>query len=182
MKKDDQKIGEELEEEFEDEEDIDWGEIIAEEIKRRRIRRLRRWIVGLLIYVGSLALLFSQVRLAIMETPSIPYRVCLQVFNLTPHKGDLCVFEKRGFAVFKYLAATEGDRVSNVRDDIFINGEFVCHADRREGLTPADDFTVPAGYVFVLGSHEESFDSRYREFGLVKLSELKGRALGLWKW
>ncbi|MDR2107641.1 MAG: S26 family signal peptidase [Holosporaceae bacterium] len=40
---------------------------------------------------------------------------------------------------------------------------------------------MPEGYAFVAGSHQYSFDSRYKEFGFVDLKDIRGRAIGICK-
>jgi signal peptidase I len=182
MKNDDE-IGEEFEEESEENEDFEWEEIFRKEVKREIFRRkCKRYGIGAAIYVGFLALFFSQARFVALDSPSIPYRLCLQIFRLKPQKGDICVFRRHGLTLLKYIAAEEGDDVSNVKDDIYVNGRYVCRAARTETLTPVRSFFVPSGHAFVLGTHEDSLDSRYEEFGLVRTDDMEGTAIGLWKW
>ena len=54
--------------------------------------------------------------------------------------------------------------------------------ETKEGqsLTPLSFKVIPEGYVFVIGDHPRSFDSRYEEFGLVKMNKIKGRAILWW--
>jgi signal peptidase I len=182
MKNEDEEIDEEFEKEFgknEDDEDFDWEEEIRKAIFWRKCRKYGFWAA---IYAGFLVLFFSQARFVTLDSPSIPYRLCLRIFHLKPQKGDICVFEKQGLALFKYIAAAEGDEIRNVKDEIYVNGKYVCRAEATETLTPVRNFFVPSGYVFVLGTHESSLDSRYEEFGLVRVSDIKGIAIGLWKW
>ena len=42
------------------------------------------------------------------------------------------------------------------------------------------DLQIPAGYFFVHGNSQPSFDSRYREFGLVAKAQIYGKAYPLW--
>ena len=52
----------------------------------------------------------------------------------------------------------------------------------REGqsLTPLSMPIVPEGYIFVGGDHLRSFDSRYKEFGLVPIEKIWGRSMLQW--
>ncbi len=52
----------------------------------------------------------------------------------------------------------------------------------KEGqpLTPLSITTIPEGYVFVSGDHLRSFDSRYKEFGLVPMEKIYGKAVLKW--
>jgi signal peptidase I len=44
-------------------------------------------------------------------------------------------------------------------------------------LTPLSAKVIPEGALFVLGDHPRSFDSRYEEFGLVKMENVWGKAV-----
>lgn len=52
----------------------------------------------------------------------------------------------------------------------------------KEGqtLTPLPLQSVPEGYLFVVGDHPRSFDSRYEEFGLVPMGKAWGKAMVKW--
>lgn len=52
----------------------------------------------------------------------------------------------------------------------------------KEGeiLTPLPNQAIPEGYLFVVGDHPRSFDSRYEEFGLVSINNIYGKALLKW--
>ncbi|MBY0292581.1 MAG: signal peptidase I [Alphaproteobacteria bacterium] len=47
-------------------------------------------------------------------------------------------------------------------------------------LTPLSVAIVPEGYLFVAGDHLRSFDSRYKEFGLVSIDKIWGKAICTW--
>ncbi len=88
---------------------------------------------------------------------------CFRRF-VTPENGDVVLFEKDGTFYIKRVYASPGEVVR-------INGEVICYwAD-----TPS---AVPEGYLFVCGDNKEnSFDSRYPEFGLIPISSVWGYAL-----
>lgn len=52
----------------------------------------------------------------------------------------------------------------------------------KEGqtLTPLPFQRVPEGYLFVIGDHPRSFDSRYEEFGLVPMGKVWGKGVFTW--
>lgn len=140
-------------------------------------KRLRFWGWGIL-YTILLAILSTQVKLLQLNSESIQYKYCVQLNNIEPEKGELCVFDYRKYTFVKYLAGVEGDRVKRVEENVYINDELVCKIPSNNNLTPIDDMVIPKGYVFVKGTHADSLDSRYKEFGLVKISSLKGKAVG----
>lgn len=156
---------------------------------RDNLRNLRFWLLknkrNLTLLFGGLAtlvaLIASQICVVFITSNSIPYDVCLQVYNLTPRKYDLCAFTRKGQRLIKYVIGVEGDKIINLADAVYVGGFRVGKAVRTEKLTPIEDCEIPAGYVFVSGRHPQSLDSRYKEFGLVKISELQGRVFGLVK-
>jgi type IV secretory pathway protease TraF len=92
------------------------------------------------------------------------------------------VFERNGLTIVKYLVGIEGDRITNEKNNIYVNAYYIGTAQKTGQLTPIKDQIISKGYLFVSGTHRYSFDSRYEEFGLIKVSDLKGRAIGLGKW
>jgi conjugal transfer pilin signal peptidase TrbI len=49
-----------------------------------------------------------------------------------------------------------------------------------QSLTPLSMPIVPEGYIFVVGDHLRSFDSRYKEFGLVPIEKIWGKSVLKW--
>ena len=137
------------------------------------------WIFGGLAVV--IALVASQLCVVFVSTNSIPYSICLQMRHVMPQKYDLCAFIYKGHKFIKYIIGTEGDTVINLADAIYVGGFRVGKAERTSRLTPCNDCKIPNGYVFVAGRHPQSLDSRYKEFGFVKISDLEGKVLGLVK-
>lgn len=149
-----------------------------------------RWlfknIKGIGLLFGSLILIIwlftSQICIVFLTSESIPYRLCLQVYNIKPKVGDICVFDYKGKKFLKYLVGIAGDEIRNVHDNIYVGDFVIGRAERKEILTPVGSGRIPEGYVFVAGTHKKSLDSRYKEFGLIKVSALRGKAFGLMKW
>jgi signal peptidase I len=102
--------------------------------------------------------------------------------NVKPKKGDLCVFERDGGMVVKYLIGLLGSRIKNSKDVVCVDDYVVGQARRTKSLTPVSSGVVPEGQVFVAGTHRFSFDSRYGEFGLVDVKDMRGKAIGICKW
>lgn len=144
-----------------------------------RNARSLMWIFGGLAVV--IALVASPLCVVFITTNSIPYSICLQMRCITPQKYDLCAFTYKGHKFIKYIIGTEGDKVINLADAIYVGGFRVGKAERTNQLTPLSDCKIPKGYVFVSGRHPKSLDSRYREFGFVKISDLEGKVFGLVK-
>ena len=140
-----------------------------------------RFIIASILLVILFFLLHVNVRIIRIKTASVPYKYCLHLLKTPPKKGDLCVFKKNGMTIVKYIAAKEGDSVKIIRNSVFINGKEICKLKPNGKFSPIMDQIIPAGYVFVMGTHPDSFDSRYEWFGLVKKEDIQGKAIGFWR-
>lgn len=166
-----------------------------------RLVRRHGLALSLLLVVWALA----YVRVFIDPTPrvpllfnwtgSLPYKVALVRYG--PHslqRGDLVVFAFAGEAgtvypglagqpFFKIVRGLPGDRIT-VKDRIVsINGEAVgqakTHAFDRRPLDPIAPTVIPSGHFYVQGTGPDSFDSRYRQSGLVRIEQVLGTATPL---
>jgi conjugal transfer pilin signal peptidase TrbI len=161
----------------------------------RDIRR-RWWLYAALTAIWSLALLRLFVHhvpvLPVMFnwTPSLPYSVVYVDYWHGPvRRGDFVVYRFTGEAgqrdypglkeqaLFKRVAGMPGDSVTVADRDVFVNGALVGHAkthtfDRRP-LQPIAPVVIPPGYLYVQGTSPDSFDSRYRNSGLVPLRDIE---------
>lgn len=116
---------------------------------------------------------------------------------------DLRPYYPAGTLFTKAVAAVPGDRLARLGRDFYVNGRYVATARETDSqgrptivftppLIPVSVSTglawnglcrealagrVPDGALFVLGTHERSFDSRY--WGLVGPEEIVGRVLAL---
>lgn len=123
-------------------------------------------------------------------TPSLPYRVALLQYG--PHtlqRGDFIVFGfageaqshypgLRGQPFFKMVRGVPGDIVTVAGRQVAVNGQPVglakTEAYDHRPLAPIAPTVIPSGHYYVQGSHPDSFDSRYRESGLVRAEQVIG--------
>ena len=81
----------------------------------------------------------------------------------------------------KRVVGIAGETVQVAGDAVLVGGRPVAmlHQPMMESqrLSAASEGVIPQGYLFVAGEHERSFDSRYREFGLIPVSAVFGRAI-----
>jgi hypothetical protein len=140
--------------------------------------------------LGSLGwLLSSQTMILCNDSPSHESHYFLVLRHRKPNLGDLVVANSPflpGKVIKTVLAKGNTSLVLKnlpVRDlPIRDNSpdRFVFQSKTRDGrvLTPiATEFiTIPPGFCFLYSSHPRSFDSRYREMGLVKETDLLGVA------
>jgi conjugal transfer pilin signal peptidase TrbI len=145
----------------------------------------RRWYVYLPLV---LAWNVAQHYLLFNWTRSLPYSVVWLDPTFTFARGDLIVYRfdgaelmhlKKGQRFFKRIVGVPGDRVSVEDRRVLVNGTDVGIAKRYtldgHRLEPLAPGVVPPGYLYVQGTHEMSFDSRYRESGLVHVSQIIGK-------
>ena len=145
----------------------------------------RRWYV----YVPLLlAWSVAQHYLLFNWTESLPYSVVWLDSTRDFARGDLIVYRfdgdelmqlKKGQRFFKRIAAVPGDRVSVEERRVLVNGADVGIAKRYtldgHRLEPLAPGVIPPGYFYAQGTHEMSFDSRYRESGLVHVNQIVGK-------
>ena len=78
----------------------------------------------------------------------------------------------------KQVVGIPGDTIQVHARKVLVNGQSfgTClEKSPRSGklYTPIESGVIPEGFVFVHAPHIESFDSRYREFGLVSIASLR---------
>jgi hypothetical protein len=141
-----------------------------------------KYCLILLALLGLFFVLYCNFRIIWLTSQSIPYRWCLHLLHAKPKKGDLCVFERDGVKTVKYLIGLPGSRIKNLKDVVCVDDYVIGQERRTKSLTPVASGFVPNGYAFAAGSHKYSFDSRYEEFGVVDLRNMRGKAIGILKW
>lgn len=123
-------------------------------------------------------------------TPSLPYRIALLQHSPRPlRRGDFIVFSfageaqsrypgLRGQPFFKIVRGLPGDTVAVADRQVAVNGENVgiakTHAYDRRPLAPIAPTIIPPGHYYVQGTSPDSFDSRYRDSGLVRAEQVIG--------
>lgn len=123
-------------------------------------------------------------------TPSLPYRIALLQHSPRPlRRGDFIVFSfdgdaqsrypgLRGQPFFKIVRGLPGDTVTVADRQVAVNGENVgiakTHAYDHRPLAPIAPTIIPPGHYYVQGTSPDSFDSRYRDSGLVRAEQVIG--------
>lgn len=91
--------------------------------------------------------------------------------------GDVIVRDKEGVKVLPVLVSSTNSRIKTPQSQVF---PLLERTKEGKPLTPLTTILIPQGYVFVAGDHSRSFDSRYEEFGLVPMENIKGRVIWWW--
>ena len=154
-------------------------------------RNWRLWLaITALLVAGSLL----PSRISVTLTPSLSHRIYWLVSS--PERvgrGDYVLFRSRDLTarmgltkteeMLKVVGCNEGDILTVTGDKKFsCNGEYLVRAkDVSLKGVPLQHFVfngkIPTGYMFVMGQHRDSYDSRY--FGLVEKSRIRARAYPL---
>lgn len=150
-----------------------------------KVKLLWALLAGVIV-VGGLGYAKERWAFGLNMTESLPHWAFIVDDHRMPVRGDMAMFEVpnnpyyQGQPFVKRVAGIAGDRVENRDGRIFIAGEFVGEAkpEARDGrpLEAIQDIVIPEGYVFMLGTHRDSYDSRYAEIGLIPLERVIGRA------
>jgi conjugal transfer pilin signal peptidase TrbI len=80
--------------------------------------------------------------------------------------------------VVKRVEGEPGDMVSVCNNRVFVNDKdcgFCLESTPRSSkkFSSIESGIIPEGFFFVLGDHEESFDSRYKEMGLISIESIE---------
>lgn len=134
--------------------------------------------------------LFAQnYKIAINNDVSLPGKVYLIHYGERPDINDFVVFKKKapylpnGHTLVKILAGKPGDDIAVKDRDVYLNGTYMGHAKEKtrlgNPLTPVAETAVPDGKFYVAGTHKDSYDSRYVEFGFLDPLAIEGTAYAL---
>lgn len=166
-------------------------------------------LVGIVSLGILLAVLLTQIRFTINQTPSLSYRAFICIKGLAPERGDFVSISDHPTKYFEEIHYTKrlmgfpGDKIEIHGNQMYINHKCVDNTSVNKSCThspdpsligslrkatqdgralhPFKNTVIPEGYVFVSADHPRSFDSRYEEFGLVKQEHIAGKCFGLFK-
>jgi conjugal transfer pilin signal peptidase TrbI len=160
-----------------------FGPILLKHIKTHAIT----WILLVLLY----GVIHANYRLAINQTPSLPYKLFLICLDDTVETGGLIAFRWHngepypdGYTFTKRLLAGPGDIVTKKGRDFIVGDRTLVGKEvglSLKKLFPNNELhegknTIQLNKYFVAGDHEYSLDSRYNLLGLVDKKDVIGRA------
>jgi conjugal transfer pilin signal peptidase TrbI len=145
------------------------------------------WLLLACLYL----VVHANYRLAINQTPSLPYKLFLIHIDEKVVTGGLVAFRTHnvkpypdGYVFVKRVAASSGDNVEKAGRNFIAGGKTLVGKEvglSKKILFPNDQLregknTLPPNKYFVAGDHEYSLDSRYSLLGLVDEKDVIGRA------
>ncbi len=157
---------------------------------RKRYRSLCKWGMGLMGFLLVGGVITTTTRLVETVSPSLEgIRYILMLKSSSFKRGDIVLI--RGHTVpyagdkplAKRILGLPGDVIAREKSALKVGDTLLplLKATRkRNPLTPLSVTSVPEGTVFVAGDNPNSFDSRYEEFGLVKMEKIWGRGVFTW--
>lgn len=144
-----------------------------------------RYGVATLVLIPVAVWLASHYRINV--SPSMPWTVARVEYDRMPRPGEDMLYEYRGGMTglpsrtfFKTAWGFPGDRIHVLGRAVWVEDRYVgvARSQTRHGvpLHPIQPGVIPPGYLFARGAHPGSFDSRYRESGLVPIDAVIGVA------
>jgi len=116
---------------------------------------------------------------------SVHYAFFLAKLNpINIPRGAYVIFEhivlnEKKRLIKKVIGITH-DEIKVKNNEVWVNeakvGEIKSYSKTGLPLSPIQESCIPEGFIFAAGTHPDSFDSRYENFGLVPICEVLARA------
>lgn len=164
--------------------------------EENKIKKFIKWMMGIGIFLTLGALLIATTQLLEVTSESLRGIRYLLIYKSSSFKrGDIVSIHGHhphyvGDHIFtKRIVGAPGDYIKRTKKGLEIKAShgaftttFPLLQKTKEGqvLTPLSLQVIPEGYLFVVGDHLRSFDSRYEEFGLVPIDKVWGKGLLWW--
>lgn len=154
------------------------------------ILKNKRISILVIAVIAGLVAWFIESHLLFTLTPSISHRVYLMGKAKEVGKNDYVVFSLKGdrFAkdndkLLKRVGCAQGDILRTAGKEYFCNDvslgkakDFSLKGDRLSNLNY--NGIIGSGFIFVIGDHKDSYDSRY--FGFIQKGQVIAKAYPLW--
>jgi len=135
---------------------------------------MRMAYILLITVLGTFAFAFlNGYGLRLNLSPSLPHKLYFSFPSTNPQIGQIVSFKKPESSVTfaKVIVGAPGDIIAVENCKVSVNG--IESGEILYGFDPIKDQIIPEGYYFLMGSHLESFDSRYAVFGLVPQEDME---------
>lgn len=150
------------------------------------------WVLySLAVILG--AVWFNYYRIIFNCTNSLPETVFIaNVGDKNLQINDFVVAYSKGLPnlpdniqLIKLIAGIPNDVISYKSDMLYINNKICCKVNAKKAIwgdihpITLTQMKIPNGCYFVKGKSSNSFDSRYKEFGLICKEQILGKAAPL---
>lgn len=148
----------------------------------------KNWLT--LMFIAVSVFCYNNYGYARNISSSLPHKNFFIVKNKNIKVGDYILFKAPknsaydGMFLIKQVLGGNGDKVAVKSCDVFINDKLAAtaktHTKAGQPLTVASDAQITNGSYFVVNAHQDSYDSRYLDFGLIHEKDISGVAYALW--
>ncbi len=157
-------------------------------IRRLKTHLKKRGWIYLAVFL-AISMLSNRYHLAINRTHSLPQKLfVIERGNQDVEVGDYVAFYPKKSATggyrlefIKEVACKEGQKLEQVERVIYCDGKEIAKAKpvslKGEPLIAISSRVLGEDEFFVRGTHPDSYDSRYDQFGLIDRCRLVGKAL-----
>lgn len=147
-------------------------------------------LILVIAVISGLVAWFIERHLLFTLTPSLSHRVYLMVRAKEVGKNDYVVFSLKGdrFAkdndkLLKRVGCAAGDVLRTAGKEYFCNDVFLGKAkdfSLKGDRLPNFNYNgvIGSGFIFVIGDHKDSYDSKY--FGFIHKDQVIAKAYPLW--
>lgn len=137
--------------------------------------------IGLLSFYAAVDFLLQKspfgIRRNISDSLPFSFFLCTKLTEIQSQMYVALENPKSSCMIAKQVIGLPGDCITIRNRVLYINDvKYGIIRETTRSGSPIDSIqegVIPEGYVFVYASHLDSYDSRYAEFGLVALSQLK---------
>jgi conjugal transfer pilin signal peptidase TrbI len=134
------------------------------------------FVIRLIVVLGVFAASLDLFGIRINSSDSLPHKLFWAYAKGEVKVGQIVSFKRFDTVVAKEIVGLPGDPIEVVDGVVWVGGREVGKAlevsPSGKNMTLLTRREVPEGKVFCRGTHPESFDSRYAEFGLVGEDEI----------
>lgn len=166
---------------------FDRNKSYEELVRVRLFRRRMLQVLYALLFIGCALYLMSPFySFAFNGTNSLPGYVYLIEKGVPPKKGEVFAFKPPpnrypdGMNFIKYVAGRHGDLILYEENRIYVDGhdlgEVKSITSGGDSIEKSESGLIPPRHFFMWTPSEFSYDSRYKEIGLIHESDFIGRA------
>jgi conjugal transfer pilin signal peptidase TrbI len=150
-------------------------------------------LLATILILSLFAMIPRNYEFVINHSGSLPYNVVVIKKGTLPTAADQIfvsfvrdnpVYKSKEVKFIKLLGGKEGDEIKVIGRDISINDKVIGTAKltslKGDALTMTAAGKIPAHKFFAYTPHIDSYDSRYKEIGLIDEKDIIGTAIFAW--